>query len=258
MVESAVGAVGSAEAVRGNGVDEGEAADGSGLIAEVLESDAAAHAPADEVDAVEGESVTKGGEVVAEVPDAAGGVDGECVGVAEAAEVDGKGSVGVGQVEHGLLPEGGGGDVAVDEEDGFSGPVGEFEEVEGEPGVVIRRARMPGRSAGEVMVRPWEWRGSAEPGGDLGAGGGVPAELEVVGGGDEGGAGNVGDASAVEGTVHEDHAVAGAAVLVVDAEDVGRSTGEKVGGDGAGDACLVEGVIREPASIAVRMPLPEV
>jgi hypothetical protein len=87
------------------------------VVDQVLHGHTAAHAPADEVDPVEPQGVEHGGQVVGEVPQPAGRVDGQRLGVAVPAQVGGEAVEPLGQGEQGLLPEHRGGDVAVHQDD---------------------------------------------------------------------------------------------------------------------------------------------
>ena len=64
-----------------------------GRVEQVLQHDAGAHAPADQVHPVEAEGVDQRGQVVGPVAHAAGGVDRQRVGLAVAAQVDGEHAV---------------------------------------------------------------------------------------------------------------------------------------------------------------------
>ena len=91
------------------------------MIQRELHQDPSAHRPPDEVGGRDPERLQRCGEVVAEVAQAAGRVDGQVLARAEAAQVDRDDAQFARQIPHRLLPEEGGGDVAVDEHDGALG-----------------------------------------------------------------------------------------------------------------------------------------
>ena len=118
---------GAAEAVRRDGRDQGDRGHPPGGVEQVLQDDARAHAPADEVHPGRAQGLHQRGDVLGPVPDAAAGVDGQRVGVAVPPQVDRERphAAGPGQREQRLLPEQRRAHVAVHEQDDV--PVGRSE-----------------------------------------------------------------------------------------------------------------------------------